>query len=65
MPDYRRSDMCNVIDEYVINPTYRKMLKLRYCEGMTYEQIAENTNYSTQHVKHVCKRYRDLLISRL
>ena len=63
MPGYRRSDMCNAIDEYVINPTYRKMLKLRYCEGLTYEQIAGLTNYSTQHVKYICKKYKDDLMN--
>ena len=62
---YKRSDMCRAIDEYVINPIYREVLKLRFCEGFTYEKIAEIRNYSPQHVKHICKKYKDFLISHL
>ena len=65
MPNYRRSDMCNAIDEYVINYRYREVLKLKYCEGMTYEEVAETVNYSPQHVKHICRIYKDYLMSRL
>lgn len=65
MPDYKRSDMCKAIDEYVINPRYRALLRMRYCEGLTYDQIADAVSYSPQHVKHICKTYKDYLISRL
>ena len=65
MPNYRRSDMCNAIEEYVINHRYRKVLKLKYCEGMTYEEVAEVVNYSPQHVKHICKTYKEYLMSRI
>lgn len=65
MLDYRNSDMCRCIDEYVRNPRYRRILKLRYCESETYERIAEAANYSTQHVKYICKTYRDLLMRHL
>ena len=62
---YRRSDMCNAIDEYVINPAYRRVLHLRFCEEMSYEKIAEICNYSTQHVKYICKKYKDFLMNNL
>ena len=65
MPIYSRKDMGAAIEDYIVNPRYREVLRLRYCEGMTHEQVAENTHYSTQHVKSICKTYRDLLISRL
>lgn len=65
MPDYRNSDMCKAISEYVRNPRYRELLRLRYCEGRTYEEISELTNYSPQHVKHICKAYKEMLISHL
>ena len=63
--DYKRSDMRNTIEEYIINPRYREILRMRYCEGMTYDQIADNANYSTQHIKHICKAYRDCLMTHL
>ena len=57
--------MRHAIDEYVGNPRYRDLLRLRFCESATYEQIAEIVNYSPQHVKHVCNLYKELLISHL
>ena len=60
---YKRSDMCRAIDDYVLNPRYRELLKLRYCEGLTYEQISAAVNYSPQHVKHVCTVYKNRLMS--
>lgn len=65
MPVYRNSDMCEAINEYVHNPKYREVLRLRYCDGCTYEQIAEAVSYSPQHVKHLCRSYRELLMSRI
>ena len=65
MPKYSRIDMGRIIDEYVINPRYRQVLRLKYCEGHTHEEVAEICNYSTQHVKHICKAYKDFLISLL
>ena len=65
MPDYKNSDMRLAIEEYVRNPRYRELLYARFCLGETYEQIGEKVNYSPQHVKHICRTYRDLLISHL
>ena len=65
MPDYRNSDMCHAIEEYVRNPRYKELLRLRFCEGRTYEEIAERVSYSPQHVKHICKQYKELLLSHL
>ena len=60
---YKNSDMTLAINEYVHNPKYRKILLLRFCDGMTYEEIAEESNYSPDHVKRLCRKYRPLLMS--
>lgn len=65
MTNYKRSDMCAAIEDYVVNARYRKVLHLRFCEGHTYEEIGEICNFSTQHVKHICKTYREMLMSHL
>ena len=65
MKDYKNRDMCQAISEYVHNPRYRELLQLRFCEGFTYEEIAEEVSFSPQHVKHICRTYKDYLISRL
>ena len=62
---YSRFDMHRAIETYVINPRYREVLRLKLCEGMTHEQVAEAVNYSTQHVKYICREYKDYLLSRL
>lgn len=62
MPEYRNSDMCLIIDEYIHNARYRDLLRLRLCEGLTYEEIAEAVNFSPQHVKHICKKYKAFLM---
>lgn len=63
MPVYKNSAMCEAINEYVHNPRYRELLRLRYCDGFTYEEIAEAVGFSTQHVRYICKYYKNLLIS--
>lgn len=65
MPIYKNTDMCNAIAEYCHDKKYREVLRLRYCDGHTYEEIAEMTNFSPQHVKHICKTYKQTLISHL
>ena len=32
---------------------------------ISYEKIAEICNYSTQHVKFICKKYKDFLMNHL
>ena len=65
MPIYSNTDMCRAIAEYVHHPKYREVLRLRFCDGFTYEEIAGVTNFSPQHVKHICKTYKQILISHL
>lgn len=65
MPIYSNTDMCRAISEYVHHPKYREVLRLRFCDGLTYEEISEAVNFSPQHVKHICKTYKPILISHL
>ncbi len=65
MPEYKNSDMKNAIDEYVHNPRYRTVLRLRFCDGCTYEEIAEMVSFSPQHVRAICKKFKPVLISRI
>ena len=62
---YRNEDMRYVIDSYVHNIHYRELLQLRYCDGLTYEEIACMVNFSPQHVKAICHQYKEMLFSHL
>ena len=65
MPEYSNSQMRQIIDEYIHHPRYRLVLRLRFCESLTYEEIGEEVGYSTQHVKDICRRHKHTLISHL
>lgn len=65
MPVYKNSDMRAAIEEYVHNRRHRELLRLRFCEGCTYEEIAEIVSFSPEHVRYVCKQYKALLINSL
>ena len=60
---YRNSDMKAAIDEYVHVTWQREACRLKFCEGYTYEQIAEKLGYSTQHIKATVKRHKETLFS--
>lgn len=60
---YKNSDMLSAIEEYVHNARYREVLRLRFCESCTYEEIAFTVGFSPQHVKTICSKYKQLLMS--
>ena len=62
---YTNSRMTAVIDEHVHSSWQREALKLRYIDGLTYEQIAEKLGYSTQYIKEITKRHKDVLFANL
>lgn len=62
---YKNSDMNNAINEYVHEAKYRELLRLRFCEGHTYEEISSMCNFSPQHIKCICRTYKDVLMSHI
>ena len=62
---YTNSQISAVIDEHVHVSWQREALKLRYCDGLTHEQIAEKMGYSTQYIKEIMKKNKDILFSNL
>ena len=65
MPEYKNSDMLVIINEYIHHPRYREILRLRFCDGFTYEEIAGEVNFSPQHVKAICAKFKPVLTSHL
>lgn len=63
MTTYKNSDMRLAIEEYIHHPRYREVLRLRFCESYTYEEIGEQVGYTPDHVKHLCKKYKAFLMS--
>lgn len=53
--EYSNSHMNYLIDEYIHNELYRKILKSRFIDGLTYEQIAEKYDRSVKNIKDIIK----------
>lgn len=54
-----------LIDEYVVGPKcgkYRRILRLHFFEGLTYEEIAEALEMSAVQVGRIVRRYEDPLL---
>ena len=46
-----RTEWVELIDLWIFNETDRAILKRRLLDGRTYEQLAEEFNYSDSHIK--------------
>ena len=56
-----RTEWVELIDLWIFNETDRAILKRRLLDGRTYEQLAEEFNYSDRHIKtRVCKIEKQL-----
>lgn len=65
MRDYSNTRMREVISEYVHDKRYRRVLELIFCDGLTYEQAAEEVRFSVQNIKRIVKLYREYLFNKL
>lgn len=61
MKDYGNSQISEIIDEYIHKERDRNILKRRLCDGLTYEELAEEFNLSTQRIKTIVYRNQDKL----
>ena len=60
-----RSVIEHIIDEWCLNARYREILKLRYLDGLTYEEIAEKVLLSTRQVKNIVYKEGDKVLRRI
>lgn len=51
--DLSRTDWENLIDEWIFNERDREILKRRLLDGLTFEQLASEFNYSTQNIQRI------------
>ena len=54
-----------VINEYVPDDRYKKVLFLKICKNMSYEAIGEACGFSPSWVKQIVKKYRTEILSML
>lgn len=65
MIEYTNSQICHLIDEHIYSERNRKILKRRFVDGLTYEQLAEEFDLSVRHVKNIVYDSGDKILSYL
>lgn len=56
MIEYSNSNIAYIIDEYIHNQLHRDILKSRFIDGLTYEQLAEKYDRSVKNIKDIIKK---------
>ena len=51
--DLSRTEWENLIDEWIFNEKDRAIIKRRLLDGLTFEQLAEEFNYSNQNIQRI------------
>lgn len=54
--DLSRSQIEGLIDEWILNEKYRKILKRRLLDGVIYEELAEEFDMSVRQIKNIVYR---------
>lgn len=62
---YTNSQMTAAINELIHVSWQREVCRLRFCDGLTYEEIGGRTGYSTQYIKEIVKRHKPVLFANL
>lgn len=60
--DISRSELENVIDEWVFNERNRKIIKRRLLDGICYEPLADEFNLSVRQVKNIVYKTENIII---
>lgn len=58
MPTYTNSAMRDYIDENVHKARDRRILKLKYIDGLTHEKIAEEVDMSPRQIDTIIRHFR-------
>ncbi len=66
--DMKRTDIEEIVNEYVVGfraKRNRKLLLLRWCDGLTFEELAEELDMSVSQVKKITYEYEKVLCKHL
>jgi hypothetical protein len=56
-----RTELSNLIDEWIFNQRDRALLKRRLLDGITFERLAEEFDLSVRHTKEIVYKCEDIL----
>jgi len=65
LPNLSKSEIENLIDEYIHNERDRKILKRRLIDGICFEPLAEEFDLSVRRIKTIVYKSEEILICHL
>lgn len=65
MKEYTNSQIASVIDEYIHNKRNRELLKRRYIDGSTFEELAEEFDLSVRQTKTIVYTAEKVIFSHI
>lgn len=66
--DMTKSELESAIDEYVVGfkaERNRQLMKRRLCDGLTFEELAEEADMSVRQVKKIVYDSQDMLMQKI
>lgn len=59
---FNSEDFCVFVERYCHKAAHRPILIDRYCEGLTFAELAYKYNYPERHIKTIIYKHDDLII---
>lgn len=63
--DMSRSDVEWLIDQYCFCHKHREILKSRWLDGLTFDEIALKHDISERQAKNIVRKYREIVLSHI
>lgn len=60
-----RSQISELIDEWILNERDRKILKRRFLDGVSFEHLAEEFELSARHIQNIVYKSEKILLSKV
>lgn len=65
MKEYTNSQIEHLISEYIHSKRDRDMLRRRLIDGLTFDELAEEFNYSVRHTKTIIYKAQEQIFKHL
>lgn len=59
---FNSEDFCIFVEQYCHKAAHRAILIDRYCDGLTFAELADKYNYPERSIKYVIYKYDNLII---
>ena len=59
---FSSEDFCIFVERYCHKAAHRPILIDRYCDGLTFADLADKYNYPERHIKTIIYKHDDLII---